>query len=385
MSLFRSPEHRLDPFPFYARMRREQPVAWLEEQRAWGVFRHEDVRAVLGAPGVFSSEIQLPGPPRRNLAFMDPPRHTQLRALVTRAFTPQTVARLEDRIAALTHELLDRVAPSGQMEVIGDLAYPLPVIVIAEMLGIPPEDRPSFRRWSDAIVRSNNALVGPAEAGDLEAALAELTAYFAAIIARRRAAPEQDLVSALVAAEIDGERLSEADMMQFCRLLLVAGHETTMHLLGNAVLTLIDHPEVEARLRRSPDRIPAFVEEVLRYRSPVQILFRDVREDTRLGGHTLKAGQRVWTFLGSANRDEAVFAEPDRFDLDREPNHHLAFGVGIHFCLGAPLTRLEARVALRALLARFVDIARADDGPLRPGLALIMHGLAALPIRFRAA
>jgi cytochrome P450 len=336
---------------------------------------------------VFSSAIGhlIPGIKQNNdgINFSDPPRHTRLRALVSKAFTPQAVARLEPRIRSITTSLIDEVALRGETDLVADLAAPLPIMVISEMLGVPPEDREQFRRWSEAQATVLNGAIGVEFAAAFEATERELFAYFQEIVAKRRREPREDLVSALCTTEMDGERLDEWDLLNFCRVLLVGGNETTMHLIGNAVLSLLENPAELARLRDDPALIPSAVEEVLRYRGPAQVIMRQAREDAQLGGKDIGAGQMVMVFLGSANRDESKFVEPERFDVARDPNPHIAFGIGIHFCFGAALARLEARVALEAILARLPDLARADDAPLEPVPGAVLYGLKRLPLRFR--
>jgi cytochrome P450 len=382
-----SPEQRLNPFPVYAHMRKSEPVAYLASSGGFGVFGYDDVRAVLLNPSVFSSEIgdMLPGRKKDNngIVFSDPPRHTRLRALVNKAFTPQAVARLEPRIRSLVASLVDEVAPRGEMDLIADLASPLPITVIAEMLGVRAEDQKQFRYWSEVQSTVLNGGIG----SQLSEAFVEteraLFAYFREIVASRRREPREDLVTALCSAEMNGERLDEWDLLTFCRILLVGGNETTTNLIGNGVLTLLDNPAELARLRADPGLVPSAIEEMLRYRGPAQVTMRVAREDTKLGGKDIGAGQRVIVFLGSANRDERKFVDADHFDVARDPNPHVAFGVGIHFCIGAALARLEARVALESILERLHDIERADDAPLEPVPGAALHGVKRLQLRFQ--
>jgi cytochrome P450 len=247
------------------------------------------------------------------------------------------VANLEPRIRQLTHEMLDRVVETGQIDLVSDLAYPLPVIVIAEMLGVPPEDRARFKAWSDEVVKSADGVILDREAAgedddmDMSDMAGSMRPYFQEIIARRRVEPRDDLISGLVAAEIDGERLTEHDVLSLCSLLLIAGNVTTTNLIGNAMLTLLKHPEQMARLHADLSLLPNAIEEVLRYRSPVQFMFRVAAQDVELGGHPIQAGARVIAFIGSANRDESKFAHANQFDITRSPNPHLAFGLRVHY------------------------------------------------------
>lgn len=374
-----SHERASNPFPWYERMRRDAP-AWVDPSSGvLSVFRYDDVQRALSDYEAFSSER---GPHDSSSALSaslissDPPRHRQLRNLVTQAFTPRAIAQLAPRITAIIDELLDPVAAAGRMDFIADLADPLPVIVIAEMLGIPASERVQFKRWSDAIVSTtDNGLT-------FMQAQREMAVFFSSLIAERTAEPRDDLISHLIAAEIDGQRLTPVELIGFCVLLLVAGNETTTNLLGNAILCFDEQPEVYERLRAQPDLIPSAIEEVLRYRSPVQSMFRSATGETDLGGVLTRAGQPVVAWIGSANRDEAQFPDAHVFDITRAPNRHLAFGYGIHFCLGAPLARLEARLALEAVTARFHDIRRIPDAPSRWMESSIVYGVKNLPITF---
>lgn len=365
---------RLDPYPLYAEARAAGGVVYVRDPGVWGVFGHDEVKAILADPRRFSSDAH----GGQSLLSTDPPRHGPLRALVQRAFTPAAVAALEPRVRALTAELLEAAAGRGSLEVIGDLAAPLPVLVIAELLGIPGADRARFKRWSDQVIASTDAvLLGsraerPQGAGAGEEAMLD---YFRGILALRRARPGPDLISALLAAELGGQRLSEQELLDFCWLLLVAGNVTTTNLIGNAVLCLLEHPAAERRLRAEPGLLPATIEEVLRHRSPVQAVFRVTVCAVEVAGQRIPAGETVIAWLGSANRDGRRIPDPERFDPGRRPNPHVGFGHGIHFCLGAPLARLEAQVALEALLARLPALRRADAEPLEPVAGIMLHGV----------
>ena len=370
-------EWQLNPFPWYRQMRETNPVSYNEERGSWAVFRYNDVQTVLTDYSLFSSQYMGEQQPiAMSIINTDPPRHRQLRSLVTQAFTPRRIAQLEPRITQIVNELLDKVQASGKMDVVDDLAYPLPVIVIAEMLGIPPEQREQFKRWSDELIGESNT---PGHNPQLE-----MGKYFYQIIEQRRQEPKNDLISALIDAQIDGEHLDMMQLLGFCILLLVAGNETTTTLLGNALLAFTDHPETMEELQAHPELLPDAIEEVLRYRSPVKSMYRMASKDTELGGKQLKAGDFIVAWIGSANRDEEQFPEPDRFDIHRSPNRHLAFGHGIHFCIGAPLARLEARLALEAITTRFRTIRRIPDAPIRWMESSIVYGVKTLPITFTA-
>ncbi|HEY7065544.1 MAG TPA: cytochrome P450 [Chloroflexota bacterium] len=391
-------EYRRDPYPFYATMRREHPVAYDERTGFWGVYRYDDVRQVITDHDAFSSDrthLLKDADPQRierlrvasSLVGTDPPRHRLLRDLVSRAFTPRAIAQLEPHIAELTDGMLDAVVPAGQMDLIADLAYPLPVTVIAEMLGIPTSDRPRFKRWADALFEGTNEIPTDPNAPIVQErmrVLQEMNDYFREFVAQRRSAPKDDLMSRLVAAEVEGQRLAEAEVLAFCTLLLVAGHVTTTNLLGNAVLALLDHPDQLARLQAEPALVPSAVEEALRYDGPVQAIPRYAVQEAEVGGQRLAAGQRILVWVAAANRDEAVFAAPDRFDVARSPNPHLAFGAGIHFCLGAPLARLEARVALAVLLRRLQSIELAERAAPELTSSTFIRGVTRLPLTFQA-
>lgn len=371
----------LNPFPWYSMMRKTDPVHYYEQYNIWQVFRYDDVLRVLSDYAAFSSSFGGPGedPLSNSLISMDPPRHRQLRNLVTQAFTPRSVARLADRITTIVTELLDKVVANGHMDIVDDLSYPLPVIVIAEMLGIPQEDRERFKLWSDAIVG-----VGTVAASGNNPQQ-EMGAYFLNMIEQRRQDPEDDLISALLAAQIDGIHLDQRELLGFCILLLVAGNETTTNLIGNALLCFDEHPEeVMEQLRATPELVPMMIEEVLRYRSPVQMMYRHAVADITLGDRNIRAGQMIMAQIGSANRDEAQFPDADTFDIHRTPNRHIAFGHGIHFCLGAPLARLEAKIALTLLLERLQDVRRVHDIPLEALGSDIVYGVKHIPITFSA-
>ncbi|MDQ0259575.1 cytochrome P450 [Sinomonas atrocyanea] len=388
MSLVSELPARFDPFPLYRELREDSPVLFDAAQGVWHLFRYDDVQRALSEHAVFSSRMRGGREPDQDHLFAsslistDPPRHRQLRSLVSEAFTPRAVAALEPRISEIVEELLDRVGATGSMDLIDDFAYPLPVIVIAELMGIPAEDRDRFKRWSDTVV---SQVRDYEDSPGRTAAQQEMAEYFFAMIERRRRDPGEDLISRLLAAQVDGEHLSVMELLGFCALLLVAGNETTTNLLGNAVLTFAEWPGTIDRLRAESGALPSAIEEVLRFRSPVQSMFRVTTQDTVVGGTAIPAGSRLAAWIGSANRDGRQFPDPDAFTLERHPNRHLAFGQGIHFCLGAPLARLEARVALSALLARLPGLSLAPGAPLERIDSTIIFGPRQLPVHWQPA
>src|SRR5688500_9588852 len=386
MDLVRDEGPSLNPFPHYERMRESAPVFKDEQSGSWQVFRYADVERVLSDHGTFSSRFGGDDPSEAGQLFAaslvttDPPRHRQLRSLVSQAFTPKAVEALAPRISTLTEDLLDTIVSAGTADLIEDLAYPRPVIVIAELMGIPAEDRDRFKHWSDVIVSQTQSGVPNADQSTTNREMAE---YFLALIEHRRSRPGNDLISNLLLAEIDGQKLSVAELLGFCSLLLVAGNETTTNLIGNAVLCFTETPEITERLRAEPALLPQAIEEVLRYRSPVQSMYRVTAGDTTLGGVPIPAGAPLVAWIGSANRDERQFEHAEQFDVDRGPIRHLAFGHGIHFCLGAPLARLEARIALRAVLARLPGLAVTHGSRLQRMDSTIVYGLKELPVSWQ--
>lgn len=388
MDSTQSAEYPLDPFPQYERMRAMAPVFQDSQSGSWHVFRYEDVQRVLSEHATFSSRMGGDNPSGTGQLFAaslittDPPRHRQLRSLVTQAFTPKAVDALAPRIAGLTNELLDGIAAGGSADLIRDLAYPLPVIVISELLGIPAEDRERFKHWSDVIVSQTRT----APAGETQdTTRSEMVEYFLALIDRRRSRPGTDLISSLLSAEIGGQRLTVPELLGFCSLLLVAGNETTTNLIGNAVLCLAESPGTLGRLLEEPGLLPQALEEVLRFRSPVQSMYRVAVAETVLSGQRVPAGAPIVAWIGSANRDGQQFPAAAEFDIDRSPNRHLAFGHGIHFCLGAPLARLEARIALEALLTRLPGLSLAPGAELERMESSIVYGLKELPVTWQRA
>lgn len=381
-----SPTMRDNPYPYYAMARQMAPIVWNEAAGMWNVFGYEDCSAILRDHERFSSEHRKFNAElqrgRPSMLTMDPPRHTQLRNLINRAFTPRRVAGLEPRIQQITDELLDAVLPSGQMDIVEHLAVPLPVIIIAELLGVPPADRARFKHWSDVIVATLGQDFTGAGPPEVQSVQEQFIAYFTERLEEHRQEPKDDLIGALLAAEIDGEKLTPEELLTFCILLLVAGNETTTNLIGNVVRLLLEYPEQQAKLRTDLTLVPSAVEESLRFRPPVQATIRSVAQDLELRGQQLRRGQRLAVWLAAANRDPAEFPNPETFDITRAPNRHLSFGQGIHFCLGAPLARLETQIALTTLLRRLPAFTRADQSPLTPVDGFIMHGIKSLPVTF---
>lgn len=395
----KSPDVIADPYPVLRRLQTEDPVHRSEILGGWVLTRYADVRAGLADPRLSADRISpfmshpsvRAKPEVKELGrfvgmwavFTDPPRHTRLRGLLNRAFTSREVERLRPRIEELVNTLLDRVSGAGRMDVIRDFAYPLPVAVIAEMIGVPREDSERFKAWSDELA----AFIGSAAATDKYARAArgmtEMRDYFRRMVAARRTQPREDIMSRLITAEERGDALSEDELVATCVMLLFAGHETTTNLIGNGVLALLHNPGELRALRDEPSLAVSAVEELLRYDGPNQAMVRIATEDFDLDGRRIRHGDRLFLMLNAANRDPGQFSDPDRVDLRREPNRHLAFGHGIHFCLGAPLARLEGQIAFPALLRRLPGLALATDS-LEWIDSLIFRGVKSLPVSFGA-
>jgi cytochrome P450 len=379
--------------------RQRGQVHYDAKQQSWQVLGHPESVAVLSDPATFSSDLSHLFPVQEDLALfqkgnfvrMDPPRHRKLRGLVSQAFTPRMVAGLEPRIAEVTTELLD--ATGGErLDLIESLGYPLPVIVIAELLGIPSTDRPTFRRWADTLFDQANIdpddslqKVGEEAVASVAPTMHEMNTYLLDYIRSRLANPGQDLTSKLLQAEVDGERLDDQEIVGFVGLLLLAGHITTTALLGNTIVTFEENPDAAAQIRADPSLLPAAIEEVLRYRTPFPRLARLATTNAQVGDVEIPAQGLILVWLTAANRDVRVFADPNRFDIHRKPNPHLTFGHGIHFCLGAPLARLEARIALKIMLDRYRDITVASDTPVEYRNPWLMVSVNKLPLDVRAA
>lgn len=383
VSLFGA-EARIDPYPLYSRVREEQPVYLEPDFGTYALTRYEDVYEVLkdhetysSAQGISPGMRASSGAMLTTMIMMDPPRHSRLRALVIRSFTPRVLGLLEPWLVGLVDELIDAFPASGDVDVVSQLTVPLPVTAIARVMGIPEEDGARFKEWSDAVVGATDRMVAEED----RAKIFEMMQYFGATIARRKAEPGDDLMSTIAFAEVDGERLTDPEMLGFCLLLLIAGNETTTNLLGNALNLLAARPDLWSALRADPAKVPEAVEEALRYESPVQALFRTTTRDVELHGVQMPAGSKVAVCYAAANRDFREFPDPDDFRLDRGLLGHVAFGYGIHYCLGAPLARLEAKVALERLTARF-GLVSAGAGEKKRVPSSILRGFEHLPLRF---
>jgi cytochrome P450 len=389
-----TPEFHANPYPFYHRLRETDPVH-LSPLGLWVLTRYDDCvmslrdprfgrdgfEAILSAQyGEESETGRLP----RSMLFRDPPDHTRLRALVSRAFTPRVIEGMRGQIQALVDRLLDRVERRGHMDVIADLAYPLPVTVICDMLGVPEGDHEQMRDWSSDIVRSLDAIGIPSDDSIIERGRVGrrgIAEYFRELLPERRRHPRADLLSSLIAAEEQGDRLTEGELLATCVLLFIAGHETTVNLIGNGLLALLRHPAELERLRAAPGLLGSAVEELLRFDSPVQRTARITNAEVEVGGKTLPPGAFVVSAIGAANRDPRHFSDPDRLDIGRPENRHIAFGFGIHFCLGAPLARVEGQLALGALMRRMPKL-RLADADLEWRESSTLRGLKALPVDF---
>ncbi len=393
-----SPQFKANPFPFLASLRTSQPVyrtSLPDKTPVWLITRYEDVAALLKDERFVKNRRtamtreklrKLPWVPpmfrplERNMLDLDPPDHTRLRALVHKAFTPNLIGQMRDRIQILADDLLEGVARKGEMDLIDDYALPLPMTIITEILGVPTSDRDKFHKWSKAVV----SLSSPNATLRVIPSVWMFIRYLRRFIKRRRLDPQDDLISALIQAEEAGDKLSEDELLAMVFLLLIAGHETTVNLIGNGMLALLDHPDQMEKLRRNPALIKTAVEELLRYSSPVFMSTeRYAREDSRIQGVTIPCGGMTLGVIGSANRDESVFENADELSIAREPNRHLSFGQGIHFCVGAPLARLEAQIAINTLLRRMPDLklsVATDSLRWRP--SMILRGLEGLPASF---
>lgn len=395
---FTTPEFRHDPYPFYARLRREMPIILLNEGRrgkSFYVSRYDDVMMLLKDAERFANDKRTAGHKvswleqrlsmgiADSMVMKDGVDHRRLRTLAHKAFTPMRVAALEQRIVQIADGLLEAADARGAMDMIADFALPLPVAVISDMMGVDEHHRQHFHRWMKGILELDSA--GTLELLTNIPSMIKLNRFLRTLIAERRKNKGADLLSALVEAEEAGEKLSFDELVASTLIILLAGHETTVNLIGNGVLALLENPDQLARLRAHPELMESAVEEMLRYTSPVQLnASRYACEDTEICGVIVRKGDSVCPIIGSANHDEAHFTDPERFDIGRQPNRHIAFGFGPHFCLGAPLARIEAKLAFRALLQRYTDIELAvPRAALTWRRSQSVRGLTALPIRAR--
>jgi cytochrome P450 len=413
MNIYPPVEQRFSPFEFYSLMRKNNPVVFDERNGQWGLYCYSDIEKILKDPIKFSSKFgpfQVPQEYQENLnrpslLNTDPPYHRKLRSIVDTLFVPIEIAKLEPRIENIANELIDNIIKKDNttMDLITDFAYPLPATVIAELLGVPSEDRDTFRQWADNIVSleiTSNSDIDSIRKADKT--VTDMDIYFNKLIEKKKKMPANDLISHIIKAKVDGHSLFGKEILSFCSLLLNAGHVTTVNLIGNLVFSLLENPQEFKRLQESKNSlIKSTIEETLRYRSPVQFLFRIANADVTLSEESgkkrvqkqkIQKGQGITLFLGSANHDESIFTDPERFDITRKNLRHLGFGTGIHFCLGAPLARLEGKIALRIILERFENLQFNFDNSDRQDLytkvtplkSSFLLGLSHLPLCFQS-
>ena len=392
------PSYVQNPYPFLARLREQDPVHYSRATGTYFLTRYKDIWSLLRdsrALAMSADQIRMStgqqaqeGPfqraMRRWIVLLNPPDHTRVRNLLNKSFTPKVISRLHDRVEDIANELLDPILESGSADLIREFANPLPMLVIADQLGVPRTDRPRFKAWSDTIAMAMDPIQGRAFTSEGDRATDEMFAYLADFVKARREQPQDDLLTKMVAAEEDGDRLSMDELLSACMLLLFAGNETTTGLMGNSVASLLDNRDQEEKLRALPEVPPIAVEEFLRYETPSHTMGRVLSAPMELGGKPLPKGARIICVMGAANHDPEVFEDPDLLDLERDPNPHIAFGTGHHFCLGSHLARLETRVMLNVLLRR---VKRFDLSvrrvPYRATVAL--RGPKALPMTLQAA
>jgi cholest-4-en-3-one 26-monooxygenase len=373
-----------DPHAVWSWMRREAPVYYDEAARVWGITRYDDVLAIEKDPATFSSH-RAPRPHGAHLPMMismDDPEHHQRRSLVNRGFTPRRIAEMEDTVAAHCRRIIDRVCESGTCDFVWDVSAPLPLMMIAELLGFDPAAYDDLLRWSDDLMRATTLDPTPEQAQAGTEAMLAFRELQLGVIADRRANPRDDLITKLCQAEVDGHRLDDESIVNETLLILIGGDETTRHVLSGGMLALLERPDQLALLSVHLDRLPVAVEELLRWVSPIKNMSRTVTTDVELRGQHLHRGDQLMLFYPSANRDEDVFVHPDRLDIGRQPNPHLAFGFGPHFCLGAALARLELRVMFREVLTRLADVRLADAANLPVRASNFVSGHESMPVRF---
>ncbi|MDQ0243628.1 pimeloyl-[acyl-carrier protein] synthase [Bacillus fengqiuensis] len=362
-----SPDFLTNPYPFYHHLRSKDPIQWVSsiKEKGWFVTGYKEASTVL-KDSRFKTRIPLPqnskayeqltSVQKNMMLFKNPPDHNRLRSLVSKAFTPRVIGDLRPYIEETVNQLLDNVQDTGRMDIISDLAFPLPGTIIAGILGVPIDDRQQFKEWSTILIRTIDLTRTEKVLHSGSDVALKLTDYFRNLIKQRMQHPQNDLISTLIKEEEQGSKLNEDELLATCILLLIAGHETTVNLIGNGVLSLLKHPEQLKKLKEDPSLIHSAVEELLRYESPTQMTARFAAEDIEIGGKFIRKGHQVYILLGAANRDPEHFSNPDQLDITRTPNQHLAFGAGAHFCLGASLARLEAQIAINALLQRIPNL-----------------------------
>ena len=385
-----------DPYPRYDQLRSEDPVHWNDGAQVWVLTRYQDVLDAMRDPRLSSTGITaltqkvggVEGVPDLEQTFLgmmlfaDPPDHTRLRSLANKAFTPRVLERMRSQIQDAADRLLDDIQERGSMEVVSELAYPLPAMVITEVLGVAGGDPATFKKMSNDLatfagdIRQAEENVGP-----IIESMAELKEYLQDAAAQRRTEPKDDLLSALVAAEDQGDSFSEDELYSMCAMLTFAGHETTTILIGNGILTLLQHPSELERLRQDPSLLESAVEEVIRYTGPVQAISRMVLEDLQIGDNQIAKGERISMNIASANRDPAQFSDPYRFDIQRNEGRHLGFGFGIHFCLGAALARMEAQAVIGSVVRRMPEL-RLEEPGIEWRNSPVLRGLKTLPVTF---
>lgn len=401
-----TPDDVARTYDWFTHMRHTQPVWFDEKHKCWHIFRYADIHPITANYQLFSSERKKPGAavavsastqeekPRRERTILttDPPDHRHYRNLVSAAFTPRAIENLRERIAAITQELLDEARQTGSMDFVSAIAYPLPTIVIASLLGVPRSDLLQFKRWADGLLRLQlgdaesfrwqEELGSNPDADHLTRTFGEISDYFRLMLEERKRTPRDDMMSALLAAEVDGKHLSFAETISFCTVLLLAGHVTTTNLFNQAIRCLDEHPEAFDLLRRQPELMPGAIEEILRYASPIWRMVRTTTDAVRIADVDIPKDAIIFAWLASANRDAAQFAKPECFDIQRTPNRHLAFGHGIHFCIGAPLARLEAAIALPMIIKQLPNLRVEREVSLEFFEGQFLFGIKRLPVIF---